>query len=93
MQNSDEAWPSISPVGRGQLVKMLINIEPHGIFWSTFAYLYNLTLSGHWYSKRERSFTEQMDRRPCLPYNYYWTALTDTDCSSIYTPNLSSMHV
>ena len=33
MQNGDEASPSISPVGRGQLLlKMLIIFEPHGIF-------------------------------------------------------------
>ena len=27
-------------VGYGQLVKMLITLDPHGIFWSNFAYLY-----------------------------------------------------
>ena len=32
MQNGDEASPSISPAGRGQLVKMLITLEPHGVF-------------------------------------------------------------
>ena len=32
MQNSDEASPSISPSVRGHLVKMLITLEPHGIF-------------------------------------------------------------
>ena len=32
MQNGDEASPSISPASRGQLVKMLIALEPHGIF-------------------------------------------------------------
>ena len=35
----DEAWMSISPFGSGQLVKMLIIIEPHGTFGSNFAYL------------------------------------------------------
>ena len=52
MQNGDEASPSISPAGRGQLVKMLITLESHDIFCSNFAYLYNLTLSGIWYTKR-----------------------------------------
>ena len=28
----DEALLSISPAGRGELVKMLITLEPHGIF-------------------------------------------------------------
>ena len=31
-----------------QLVKMPITLEPHGIFWSTYAYSYNLTLPGHY---------------------------------------------
>ena len=34
----DDAMLSISPAGRGQLVKLLITLEPHGIF----AYLYIL---------------------------------------------------
>ena len=32
MQNGDEASPSISPAGRGQLVNMVITIEPHDIY-------------------------------------------------------------
>ena len=32
MQNRDEGLPSIILAGRGILVKMLINLEPHGIF-------------------------------------------------------------
>ena len=32
MQNSDEALPSIILAGRGILVKVLISLEPHGIF-------------------------------------------------------------
>ena len=31
---------SISPACCGQLVKMLITLEPHGIFGSNFAYLF-----------------------------------------------------
>ena len=44
-----EALLSISPAGRGQLVKILITLEPHGIFGSNFVHLYILTLSSHWY--------------------------------------------
>ena len=33
-----------SQAGYGQLVKMLITLEPHGIFRSDFAYLFILTL-------------------------------------------------
>ena len=47
----DEAMLSISPASRGQLVKMLITLEPPSIFGSTFAYLFILTLSIHWYRK------------------------------------------
>ena len=56
MQNKDNASPSISVAGHGLLVKMCIAIEPHGIFCSNFAYLYILTLSGHWNAKRRRCF-------------------------------------
>ena len=31
-QISDKASPFISPSGRGQLVEILITLEPHGIF-------------------------------------------------------------
>ena len=40
---------SISPACCGQLVKMLITLESHGIFGSHFAYLFILILSGHLY--------------------------------------------
>ena len=39
MQNGDEASPSINPFGLGHIVKMLITLEPHGIFRSNFVYL------------------------------------------------------
>ena len=42
MQNDDEASLSISPAGRGQLVKMLITLESQSILLSNFAYLYIL---------------------------------------------------
>ena len=32
MQNDDKASPSIISAGQGLLVKMLITLEPHGIF-------------------------------------------------------------
>ena len=37
MQNGDEASPSIILAGRDLLVKMLITLEPHGVFSSNFA--------------------------------------------------------
>ena len=36
MQNGDEASPSIILAGRALLVKMIISLEPHGIFDSNF---------------------------------------------------------
>ena len=59
MQNGNEASPSNISAGQDPLVKMLIALEPHDIFWSNFAYLYISTLSRHWYAKRGRGFAEQ----------------------------------
>ena len=38
----DKGLLSIISAGCGQLVKMLISLEPHGIFGSNFAYLFIL---------------------------------------------------
>ena len=52
MQKGDEASPSIILAGRALLVKMLITVEPHGIFGSNFVYIICiLILSSHWYKK------------------------------------------
>ena len=45
----DEASPSIILAGRVLLVKMLITLEPDGIFGSNFIYLRILTFSSNWY--------------------------------------------
>ena len=67
LSNHLHAWPpffmgegllSISPECCGQLVKMLINLEPNGIFGSNYAYLFILTLSRHMYAKRRRRFAK-----------------------------------
>ena len=42
---------SISPTNRGKLVKMLITLEPQGIFGSNCAYEFILTLSSHEYAR------------------------------------------
>ena len=47
----DESLLSMISAGCGQLVKMLITLEPHGIFGSNFAYLSILTLSSHRYAE------------------------------------------
>ena len=60
----DEFLPSIRPSVRGQLVKTFITLQPHGIFGSSFAYLYILKLSSHWYTKRGRDFAEHPSQRP-----------------------------
>ena len=51
MKKCEEASLSIILVGRALLVKMLITLEPGGIFGSNFVYLCILTLSSHWYEK------------------------------------------
>ena len=61
MHNGDEALLSNSLAGRVHIVKMLTTLEPHGTFLSNNAYLCILTLSGHWYAKRRRSFAEKFD--------------------------------
>ena len=52
MKKGDEASPSIILAGQALFVKMLIILEPHGIFGSNFAYLCIFTLSSNWYEKR-----------------------------------------
>ena len=52
MKKGDKASPSIILAGQALLVKMLITLEPHGIFGSNFVYLCILTLSSHWYETR-----------------------------------------
>ena len=53
MKKDDEASQSIILASQALLVKMLITLEPHGIFGSNyFVYLRILTLSSHWYEKR-----------------------------------------
>ena len=44
MLKDDKALLGISLASHGQLVKMLITLEPHGIFSFNFAYLYTLRL-------------------------------------------------
>ena len=51
MKKCDKASPSIILAGRALLVKMLITLEPDGIFGSNFVYLCILTLSSTWYAK------------------------------------------
>ena len=57
MQKGDEVSPNIILAGRALLVKMLITLEPHGIFGSNFVYLCILTLSSHWYEKGDEAST------------------------------------
>ena len=52
MKKCDKASASIIFDGRALLVKMLITLEPHGIFGSNFVYLCIFTLASHWYEKR-----------------------------------------
>ena len=55
MKKGDEASPNIILAGQAILVKMLITLEPHGIFGSNFVYLCILTLSSHCYEKGDEA--------------------------------------
>ena len=48
MHKGDEPLPSIILAGRAILVKMLITLEPHGIFGSNFVNLCISTLLSYW---------------------------------------------
>ena len=51
MKKCEKASSSIILAGRTLLVKMLITLEPHGIFGSNFVHLCILTLSSNWYEE------------------------------------------
>ena len=53
----DEGLLSIISAGCGQLVKMLIPLEPHNIFRSNYAGLFKLTLSSHWYANGDKALS------------------------------------
>ena len=55
MENGDEASPSIILAGRALLMKMLMTIEPRGIFCSSFVYYCILTLSNRWYGNGDEA--------------------------------------
>ena len=55
MQKGGKASPSTILAGRALLVKMLITLEPHGIFGSNFEYLRILTLSSHYHEKSDEA--------------------------------------
>ena len=96
MQNGDEALPSISLAGRGQLVIMLITHEPHGIrYFDQILLTYTLK---HCLATDMHNWDEALPTNstvapaspiiaPASPTINSGTALiTDTDCSSIYSP-------
>ena len=51
MKKCDEASLSIILAYKNLLVKLLISLEPHGIFGKFFVDLCILTLTSHWYKK------------------------------------------
>ena len=55
MKKGDEASQIIILAGRALLVKMLIILEPHGIFGSKVVHLCILTLSSHWNEKGDEA--------------------------------------
>ena len=62
LQNDDEALLSISLAGYGQLVKILIALEPHGIFSLNFAYFNILRLSSVYQIKINNNRQQELCR-------------------------------
>ena len=56
MQNDDVALLSISLAGYGQLVKMLMALSPHGIYFIKFSLLIHLKLSSVYQIKLNNKF-------------------------------------
>ena len=52
MQNGDDALPSIILAGQGLLVKMLITLEPHNIFYHFLILKHFLKLAGKMTKKK-----------------------------------------
>ena len=57
MKKCDKGSQSIVLAGLALLVKMLITLEPDGMFGSNFIYLCIVTLSSHWYEKCDEAST------------------------------------
>ena len=77
MQNNDKTWLSARPAGHSQLMKMLITLEPHG-YEDLFLLTYTLNIFWPQVCKTRANSTAS----PAIRSR---TALTDTDCSSIYS--------
>ena len=65
----DEGLLSIRSAGCGQLVKLLMTLEPHGIFGSNFAYLCILKLSSV-YQKLNNN-NKQQERKNVALNNFF----------------------
>ena len=68
MKRSDKSSPSIILAGRALLVKMLITLEPDGIFGSNFVNLCIFTLSSQWYEKN----VTRLHRASFWPVELFW---------------------
>ena len=55
MKKCVEASPRIILAGQALLVKILITIEPHGIFGLNFVHICILTSSSHWCVKGDKA--------------------------------------
>ena len=67
LQNGDNGLQGIISANQGLLLKVLITLEPHGIFKSNFAYLHILISSRHRYPKRCLGFAKE----ECLTEHFF----------------------
>ena len=86
MQIGDKALPSISPVGRGQRVKMLITLKPHGIFDQFLQ-------TSHFKTKLSQNI---LTAAPVFPTMNFGTALTQFilvyTLATLPPPTISKQH-
>ena len=91
MLNGNETSPSISPAGRGQILKMLVTLFSHHVVcFDKIVLTYSFNIVGRLMRKARTKLAEKFDGRPTINSR---TAITDTDCSSMCPPNLTPVPV
>ena len=91
----DVSTLSISPASHGQLVRMLITLEPHNKYGSSFAnmHLFILPLSSHWYAQRWRGCWDNLKRRKLPKITQFYVNLNYTQIEVInYNNSLKTIH-
>ena len=75
MQNGDTTSLIIILVGHGELVKIFIALNAHGIFRSNCAYKNILTFLASGMQNKDETLPNKFDRCPRLPHNLFQSIL------------------